>query len=159
MLWHVARLEWSVGRALHASDSEPIDAKRLAAVDPALHERIRFMIHPSVSLLRAAYPADAIWRAVLERDDAALAALDISDAPVHLLIQRTTDSVEVIRIDEASFRFTSALVAGGTLGEALAGIDASCAAAVLADHLAARRFVAFELLPWPAGVCSSESRA
>ncbi len=155
----VARLEWAVTRALHAPDTEPIDANRLAAVDSGSHDRMRFMVDPSVSLLRSDYPADAIWRAVLEGDNAALAALDLADGPVGLLVQRICAGVEVARIDEAAFRVTSALIEGQTLGEALAYADASCAAAVLADHLAARRFVAFEVLPLRPEACSSEISA
>ena len=152
----VARLEWAVTRAFHAADTEPIDANRLAAVDPESHDRLRFTVDPSVSLLRSGYPADAIWRAVLEGDNAALAALDLAEGPVRLLVQRMTTGVEVVRIDEAVFRATEALIAGRTLGEALPCADASCAAAMLADHLAARRFVAFEVLPLPAEAWSSE---
>jgi hypothetical protein len=143
----VARLEWAVNRALHAPDAERLDANTIAAVDATLHERIRFTVDPSVSLLRTDYPADAIWRAVLESDDAALTAVDLADGPVRLLVQRLATGVEVKRIDEAAFRITAALIAGQPLRAALACADASSAAAVLADHLTAGRFIAFDVLP------------
>jgi hypothetical protein len=143
----VARLDWAVDRALHSPDVEPLDARAIAGVDPALHEHIRFTVDPSVSLLRTDYPADAIWRAVLESDDAALAALDLADRPVQLQVRRLENGVEVDRIDESAFRITAALMAGQPLGAALGCDDASSAAGVLAGHLAAGRFVAFEVLP------------
>jgi NADPH-dependent ferric siderophore reductase len=36
---------------------------------------VRFVPHPSVRLVFVRYPADAIWRAVLAGDDAALSAI------------------------------------------------------------------------------------
>ena len=155
----VARLEWAVNNALHAPDSEALDVCRVAAIDDRLHERIRFVVDPSVSLLRADHPADVIWRAVLAGDDAALAAVALEDGPVRLMVQRVTNSVEIIRVDESTFRVTAALVAGHTLGVALASTGDSTAAAVLADHLAAGRFVGFELSPAPAEDYVSETTA
>lgn len=143
----VARLEWAVNRALHAPDVEPLDANRLATVASNLHERIRFVIDPSVSLLRVDHPADTIWRAVLAGDDDALAAIDLAEGPVHVLVQRLATGVEAVPIDEPAFRITTALLAGQPLGEALASDDPAAAAAVLADHLAAGRFVGFEIAP------------
>src|SRR5207245_9433621 len=52
----VARLEWAVNRALHAPDVEPLDPRRLAALAEAEKARVRFVLHPSVSLLRVDHP-------------------------------------------------------------------------------------------------------
>ncbi len=155
----VARLEWAVSRALHAPDAEALDASHLVGIDPGLHERIRFAVEPSVSVLVVDYPADAIWCAVLARDDAALAAVDLADGPVQLLLQRLASGVEVVRIDASALRVTTALIQGHMLGDALAVADASAAAAVLADHLAAGRFVGFEIAPEPLSVSTTEFSA
>jgi hypothetical protein len=155
----VARLEWSVNRALRAPDAEQLDATRLAAVDPALNESIRFVANPSVTLLRTDYPADAIWRAVLTDDDAALAAIDLAEGPVGLLVQRLATGVEVTRLAEPSYRITVALLAGLPLGVALTSVDASAAATVLAEHLARGRFTAFRLTEFPNAVPLSEIAA
>jgi len=141
----VARLEWAVNHAMHAPDVDLLDANLLAVVDPRLHERIRFVVDPSISLLRIEHPVDTIWRAVLASDDAALAAIDLAEGPVHLLVQRLVTGVGVIRVDEPAFRITAALIARQPLGAALASHDTATAAAVLADHLATGRFVAFYL--------------
>jgi hypothetical protein len=143
----VARLEWAVSQAIHAPDREALALTQLAALTPQDQGRVCFVPHPSIGLLRVSHPVDVIWRAVLARDDAALAALDLDAPPVHLLVQRLPAGVEVIRLDDGEFRFAAALCAGHPLQGALdqaAGVDAP---ALLAGHLAAQRFVGFSLAP------------
>jgi hypothetical protein len=138
----VARLEWALNRALHASDAAPLDPARLAREDdPA---RVRFSPHPSASLLRADHPADAIWRAVLDEDDAALAAIDPASGPVWLIVHRADSGVELERLDEKAWRFTAALFAGRPLHRALEEAPCAAAQSVLAAHLAAGRLCGFE---------------
>jgi hypothetical protein len=137
----VARLEWAVNRALHASDAAPLDLARLARADDLA--QLRFSPHPSASLVRADYPADAIWRAVLAEDDAALAAIDLAGGPAWLMVHRAESGVEVERLDEAAWRFTRALFAGLPLYRALGDAPCADAQAVLAAHLAAGRFSEF----------------
>ena len=139
----VAQLEWAVNRALHAPDAEPLDARRLAALAESEHARVSFVPHPSVSLVRAAHPADLIWHAVLEEDDAALSAIDPGAGPAWLLVQRLATGVEVRRMSESAWRFTAALCAGRPLAAALDEAREFDAAALLADHLAAGRFIDF----------------
>jgi Putative DNA-binding domain len=142
----VARLEWAVNRAIHGCDREPLKLTELAALTPQDHGRVCFAPHPSIGLLRLSYPADVIWRAVLDCDDAALAALNLHPAPVQLLVQRLPTGVEIVRLDESEWRFATALCAGQPLQTALdeaTGIDTT---ALLARHLAAERFVGFTLV-------------
>ena len=141
----VARLEWAVNRALHAPDAEPLAAQRLVALEEAERARVSFTLHPSVSLLRTEHPADVIWRAVLEEDDSALSAIDPCAGPVWLLTERVPTGVEVRRMNESAWRFTSALCAGGPLAAALDEAMDFDASALLADHLAAGRFIDFSL--------------
>jgi hypothetical protein len=148
----VARLEWAVNCALHAPDAEPLDARRLAAIDPALHEHVRFIAHPAVSLVHANHPVDIIWRAVLSGDDASLAAVDLAAGPARLIVERGAEGIAVERLDEHAWRVSAALFAGTPLGLALAAaddpnsaVDDRAAATVLAQHLAHGRFVAFRL--------------
>jgi hypothetical protein len=146
----VARLEWAVSRALHAPDVEPLDVARLSDIDPADHGRVRFVPHPSVSLLRVDYPADAIWRAVLVQDDAALAAIDLAKRPLWLIVQRSPSGIEVTRSDETASRFAGRLLAGQPLEAALDAVDGADAPSLLAEHLRAGRFVAFSIGDAPA---------
>ncbi len=139
----VARLEWAINRALHAPDAEPFELARLAELKEADKARVRFVPHPSVHLVRAAYPADAIWRGVLERDDAALASIDLSAGPMRLLVERRPTGVETRRLNEAEWRFTAALCAGRPLASAIEETPDSEAHTLLAEHFAAGRFIEF----------------
>jgi hypothetical protein len=145
----VARLEWAVTRALHAPDVEPVDPARLAKIPQSDHDRVRFVPHPSLSLLKADYPVDAIWRAVLAQDDAAIARIDLTAAPVWLLVQRLATGVEVTRNDEQAWRLVGELVAGRELGAALDAANGVDAPALLAQHIAAESFVGFALADHP----------
>jgi hypothetical protein len=140
----VARLEWAVSRALHAPDAAALDPARLAALDPDSRGRVAFAPHPSVGLVEAAHPVDAIWRAVLARDDEALAAIDPGAGPVRLLVLRREDGVAVARLEDAAWRLTASLCAGIPLQAALDGAPPD-APALLAAYLAGGLFADFTL--------------
>jgi len=141
----VARLERAVCRALHAVDAEPLDYSQILEIESSAQQRVRFTPHPSVSLVFSLYPVDAIWRAVLARDDAALAAIDLSAGAVGLLVERRAGEIEVIRIDQRQWIFAEALFSGRSLSAALAVADDPDAAAWLAAHLAAGHLSNFAL--------------
>jgi uncharacterized protein len=162
----VARLEWAVSRALHAPDPASLDLARLQALRPEDQARVCFVPHPALALLCAGYPADAIWRGVLDGDDAVLAAIDLTSGPVSLLVERRAAGIEVSRVDPAAWRFAASLCEGRPLadvfagcpqpdanqGEASASLQQSAGgtpalrpAVMLAEHLAAGRFVDFHL--------------
>lgn len=143
-LAEVAKLEWSVSRALHASEAGSLDLARLAALCAADSERLRLIAHPALGLLRADSPVDAIWHAVLEDDAAALEAIDVEGGPVFLLIERRDSSVRLQRLSESAWRFAKALCDGAPLPQVLREYP-DCADTLLAQHLAAGRFVDFEL--------------
>lgn len=137
----VARLEWKVNLVLHAADAEPLEFTRLATLDEAELEDLRFEPHPAAQLLHCEFPADAIWHAVLARDDEAMAAIALADGPVWLLVQRTESGIDVVRLSEPEWLVAAALFSGQPLGTALAA--ASCAEphTLLAAHLARECYV------------------
>jgi hypothetical protein len=141
----VARLEWAVNRALHAADAQALDPSELAAVAPADQDHVSFVAHPSISMLRSDFPIDGIWRAVLQQDEVALVALDPNSGPVHLMVHRLGGAVEVARLDEAAWTFSSALLGGQPLAATLAASPGIDGAALLADHLLRGHCVAFNL--------------
>jgi hypothetical protein len=141
----VAQLEWAVSRALHAAETDRIDLARLAALPPTAGAQIRLLPHPALALVRAATPADAIWHAVLEADDAALSAIDPADGPVFLLVERSTAGVYIQRLSEADWGFTRALCAGAMLSKALEENPACEADRLLGEHLAAGRFTGWSI--------------
>lgn len=155
----VARLEWAVNRAIHAVDVEPLDPARLSALPPEDQIRVCFVPHPSISLLRVDGPADVIWRGVLSGDDAALAAVDLDAGPVGLLVERRAAGVEASRIDAAAWRFVTALCEGRPLAAVFAEAAGIRAEALLAEHLAAGRFIDFRLAPGELTALTASSEA
>ena len=139
----VARFEWTVNRALHAPDAEPPDPTFLAQLAEVDRACVRFIPHPSVGLIGAEYPVDAIWRSVPEQDEAALAAIDLAEGSVLLLVQRLATGVELRRMSEPAWRFTAELCAGRPLHSVLEDARDFDAATLLADHLASGRFIGF----------------
>jgi hypothetical protein len=99
----------------------------------------------SVGLVAADHPVDAIWRAVLPQDDAAMTAIDLAAGPVWLTVERNARGVEVLRLSEPEWRFMSELCASRPLQEAIDATPEIDAASVLASHLAAGRFIRFAL--------------
>jgi Putative DNA-binding domain len=153
----VARLEWAVNRALHAPDLPGLDVSRLSAVPPADHERVCFTPHPAVGLVRDSAPADLIWRAVLDQDDGAMAAIELRSGLVCLLVQRSPVGVEVERIDASAWRLAEELFAGHPIATAIAGAPTADAAHLIAAHLAAEHFVDFGLSKPPPLTAAAES--
>jgi len=153
----VARLEWALNRALHAPDATPLDIAALLQLAQGDHDRVCFVAHPAVSLVRANYPADTIWRAVLAQDDPALRAIDLTDAPVWLLVQRIATGIDVQRLSEPAWRFMEALCEGRALHAAVDVAPNIHVSALLAEHLSAGRFIAFTLVEHVAARQRSET--
>jgi hypothetical protein len=74
----VARLERAVSHALHAPDREALTVAQLAGLTQTARGSVSFVPHPSIGLISSKHPIDAIWRAVLGGDDAALSAIDLN---------------------------------------------------------------------------------
>jgi len=142
-LGDVAELEWAVNCALHAPDVKPLELKALAEIAPDGQGDVSFRPHPSMGLMRAEYPVDDIWRAILDDDDMALGAIDVATGPVFLLTERRNSEVVVVRLQEVAWHFLNALYRGRPLLSALESTAGFDTAKMLAEHLAAGRFVAF----------------
>lgn len=144
----VARLEWAWHAAYHAPDATPLTLAELA---DAAHgaEHTPLTLHPSLHVVRSAYPVVTIWR---------LAARKGEDEPARLpaggedaLVVRPHLDVEVRRLTDGGAAFVLALQSGVTLHEAaaaalhaapdfdlkrnLAGLFSGGAIAGVGDHL------------------------
>lgn len=150
-LHDVARLEWAVSIVAHSPDVAALTPADLMVIEPRDHARVCLSLHPAFRLLRLDCPADAIWRAVLDGDDAALAALDVRSGTVWLALARGAEGVQVERMDERRWRFMAAIAAGRPLGEAIDLAGDIDAAGVLARHIAADRFVGFTMVGGKSG--------
>ncbi|PCE34453.1 HvfC/BufC N-terminal domain-containing protein [Burkholderia ubonensis] len=115
----VARLEWQVDVILHAPDAAPLALAGLASLDDDALGALRLRPHPAVALLACDGPADAIWRAVLEQDDAALSRIDPDSGPVRLLVQRTEHGIEMPRLTGGEWSIAAALLTGEPIRDAL----------------------------------------
>jgi hypothetical protein len=142
----VARLEWAVNRALHAPDHPGLDLHRLAALNESARATVRLQLHPGVSLLSLRFPADVIWRAVLDQDERAMAAVDPQSAAVHVLVERQAAGVVVRRLSAQAWQFAARLSAGtplyALLDQASDPSDEDLNT-LLAEHLASGRFIDF----------------
>lgn len=138
----VARFEWALNEAANAPDAPALDLAAVAATAAEQHAALRFEPHSSVRFLELGYPADRIADAVLAGDDEAMAAIDLSSAPVRLVVHRGPDGVEAQRVDAESYRFIRRLCAGAALGELLE-TSAADGVALLAEQLAKGRLSAF----------------
>ena len=112
----VARLEGAMAVAVHAPESAPLDPEPWRALDPAALARLTFRFDPAVTLLESAWPVDAIWRANQPDADG---VVDLGLGSVRLEVRRLGDDVVFRSLPPATFAFRAALVAGGTLEEAV----------------------------------------
>ena len=134
-LGDVARLECAVTRALHAPLVPAMDAAAVAAVPAAAEDGVRFLLHPSLSLLDLAHPAPAIWEAVLTEEPdlraARLGAIDLDAGGAQLAVLRGAEGPELLALSPAAFALAGALADGAALGEALECVPAAEAASCL----------------------------
>lgn len=136
----VARLEWAVGHALHATVVPAVTADELAAIFDAPEGCPRLYVHPSLSLLALTYPAKAIWEAVLTPDaDArasALAEIDMTAEGGALAVLNGSNGLALVALPPVAFAFARALADGQGLTEALDLVPPPEAAAVLGGLIA-----------------------
>jgi hypothetical protein len=143
----VARLEWQVNLVLHTPETKPLELARLAALSESQLAHARLVPRPEIRLVRSEFPVDAIWRAVLDADDRAMAAIDLADAPAWLRVWRTKSGPEVVRLSEDEWRVLDSLFSGQPLHAALAEARGEQTHALLAAQLAAGYFKDLDCKP------------
>lgn len=129
----VARLEWVWHEAYHAADAEPLSQEALSALGPRA-ENVGFVLHPSLNLVRSAYPVITIWE---------LSMRDGEDEPGRLpaggedaLVLRPALQVTVRRLPPGGAAFVEALMAGAKLPAAAAIAEEAEPSFDLATNLA-----------------------
>lgn len=111
----VARLEWAWHEALSAADAPGINFTALAAVPAEEQPALRFSLHPSVRLVRSAWPVLAIWEANQpERDGAP----DRDEGADEVLVWREDGRVRMALLAPLDAAFVAALGRGIPLEEA-----------------------------------------
>jgi hypothetical protein len=114
----VARFEWLMNAAAHASDAAPVSTEVLSGVAPEDAPRLVFGLHPSYGYLASCFPIDAIWRAN-RSCDAGGGEFDLDSGEAFLEVSRQGGDVVFQRLDAATFAFRRALAHGASLDEAL----------------------------------------
>lgn len=124
----VARLDWAVHRAYLAPDVAFLGLDALATMSPEALDAARFVLHPSVSLLRSPWAIGALWQAHRPGGPALPAH---ADAPCTVLVVRRGWRVEAIDVGVAEGAALDRLAAGASLGVAL---DAALAAVAAGEE-------------------------
>jgi uncharacterized protein (UPF0276 family) len=132
----VARLEWAWLEAYHAADAEPLDVSSLAAIDPDRLADLRLALLPSLRLVASEHPVAAIW-AAHQGGEPGQGLAAIAPRAEHVIVGRPLLDVDMRLVTAAVHAFIASLLAGATLGAALAAcedetdFDASAAIALL----------------------------
>jgi hypothetical protein len=111
----VARLEAARTRSYHAADATPIGADHFATLDAHAVGAIRIEMHPSIGIVRSAYPIVTIW--AMNSGEQELAPIENwrgEDA----LVSRPYLEVQVRALPLGGAAFLLALAAGRPLGQA-----------------------------------------
>ncbi|GAA0756497.1 DNA-binding domain-containing protein [Ideonella azotifigens] len=126
----VARLDWCVHLASRAADAAPAaeGVAGLGLLASHAPDALRLQFTPGLALLASRFPVVSIWRAhqpVAEADNAdrfAAARVALAEARGEAaLVCRSGWRVQVSELSAADAAFTTALLAGHSLGRALAG--------------------------------------
>ncbi len=129
----VARLEVARTRAYHAADADPLDPSRWEGLDPGILSGARIALHPSVQILRSAYPIVTIWS--MNSGEEVLASIEDCAAEDALVVRPHLD-VQVRRLPVGGAAFLGALATGASLGDAALSTAAGYPEFDLAANLA-----------------------
>lgn len=111
----VMRLEVARGRAYHAEEAVPLEARTLADVEPHRLRTLVFKPHPSLSVISSPYPIATIW--AMNSGGRPLAALD-DWLGEDILVVRPRMTVEMSGLPPGGAAFFRQLAAGVNLAGA-----------------------------------------
>jgi hypothetical protein len=131
----VARIERAWLEAYHAAEAEPLDPAILARIAEHRAGDLCFTLHPSVRVVRSAFPALTLWR--LNVAEGAPPPIRLDSGAEDALIVRPGAAVEVRAMPPGGAAFLEALARGGTLAKAAVEAQSVCDSFRLAEHLAA----------------------
>lgn len=112
----VAAIEWAWREAYNAAEAVFLGPADLAGIAEADLPALTFSLHPSLRIVRSAYPVLTIWR--MNRHDASIAPVDLGAGGEDTLIVRPEAEVATRLLSAGGARFIEALAAGGSLSDA-----------------------------------------
>lgn len=117
----IARLEMLYVQSYHAADEAPLTASELAGLlnDASVLSRIRFVLHPSVGVLRSRYAVVSLWAAHQDATPAnTLGSIDPYLGEAAMLIRPALE-VEIFRLEDGAAEFIVNLMGGSTFAAAV----------------------------------------
>jgi len=130
----VARIEAARTRAYHAAEASPLGVSALAQLDAKTLSGLRVDLHPSLEIVRSAYPVVTIW--AMNSAAQKLEPIEVWNAEDALIVRPYLD-VEVRLLPAGGAAFFHALAEGRSLGTAADAALADDAAFDLTGTLAA----------------------
>jgi hypothetical protein len=116
----VAKLEWACHEASLAADGDPLDLAALGCVPADRQGELRFDLHPSVRVVRSAWPVLAIWEANQTDRDGTPGREAGEDI---VLVWREVGEVRAATLAPSEAAFIEALAAGSRLEDAIGAGD------------------------------------
>ena len=113
----VARIERAWTEAYHAGEAAPLDPGGLTSLAPDDFIDIGFSLHPSLRMVRSAFPALTIWR--MNAGDGVPRPIDLARGGEDVLIVRPDAEVTARQLPKGGAAFIECLMAGGSVGDAL----------------------------------------
>ncbi len=112
----VATLERAWLEAYHAPEAEPVDPARLGAIAPDRLPFVGFALHPSLRLVRSAFPVLTLWRMNVE--GGVPGVIDGGSGGEDVLVVRPAADVALRSLPAGAAAFVRALACGRSLGDA-----------------------------------------
>lgn len=143
----VAALEWQIAQSFNAQDVASLSAEAFSQLSEAEQESLRFQPHPVVKRILLHYPAEGIWQAVRNKDDAALADLELRPNPHTVLILRAPHGVTIQTLTDSNERLLHDLLRGVPLSKSLPPDANDTELALFAELLAFNALCPMEISP------------
>lgn len=122
----LARLEWALVEAIHAARGERLSKTVLARIAPDAWPYTRLVATPTLRLVRCAYDANADYEAF--RAQRPLPTATSAKRSNVVVVLRTARGLRRLSLEPAEGKLLAKLVAGTSLGAALAGVPPAEAA-------------------------------
>lgn len=117
----LAALEWALVEVLHAETAPPLNVAELQSMPPEAWARARFVRSDALRLLRFTYPVNAVF--IANRMDEIVPDVP-APSPTAVAVYRRDMQLWRMDLTPAMLGVLEPLVAGKSLGEALAAIEA-----------------------------------
>jgi hypothetical protein len=115
-LLDLAVLEWHIGHATIAADSEAVTLGSLASLDPDALQRVRLEFQPGLRYLHMSWPVDELMKVYLT--DSAPDSMVFEPADVFMEIHGSRGELRMTRLAAGAFYFRRALGEGRSIGSA-----------------------------------------